>query len=119
MILPQRLTARIPQSLKGSLPLYLVLTLSLLGYYLLSWPIEARDTDLWYHLSAGRHFFASGEVPHSTFFSFLLPVREYLDYYWLFQVLVYKIFCWGDYYGLIVLRAALYLAALLFVFLLL
>jgi tetratricopeptide (TPR) repeat protein len=77
-------------------------------YFLFFWPIEALDTDLWYHLSGGRYFFAQGEIPHTTFFSFLTPQREYVNYYWLFQCLVYKIFTWGNYYGLIILKTTIF-----------
>ena len=119
-LFPDRISQNIISKLLNpwaNLPLYLSLNFALLAYYLLSWPIEARDTDLWYHLNAGRYFFTQGEISHTTFFSFLLPAREYLDYYWLFQVLVYKIYTWGDYYGLIILKTALFLATMFSVFL--
>ncbi len=99
-----------------SLYVYLSLCLALICYYLLSWPIEARDTDLWYHLSGGRYFFTQGELPRTTFYSFLLPTREYVDYYWLFQVLVYKVFSWGDYLGLLMLKAVVFMALVFFIF---
>lgn len=101
---------------RRSLYIYLSLYLALLCYYLLSWPIEARDTDLWYHLSGGRYFFTQRELPHTTFFSFLTPVRVYVDYYWLFQVLLYKVFSWGNYYGVIMLKAVVFMATMLFIF---
>ncbi len=80
----------------------------ILVYFLFCWPIQALDTDLWYHLSGGRYFFAKGEIPHTTFFSFLTPQREYVNYYWLFQCLVYKCFTWGNYYSLIILKTTIF-----------
>ena len=95
-----------------------ILFLFLLGiYYLIRWPIAALDTDLWYHLSHGRYIFEHKSLPQTSYFSFISPLREWVDYYWLFQVLVYKIYSFAQYYGLILLRAAVYLGAVLFIFL--
>lgn len=77
---------------------------------LLRWPIIAGDSDLWYHLSGGRYILAHGALPHDSYFSFLEPPKTWIDYYWLFQVLVYAVYSHCDYYGLIVLRAVAYLA---------
>lgn len=87
------------------LSLYLVV-----AYYLLQWPITAGDTDLWYHLNSGRYILEHRALPHDSFFSFISPPREWVNYYWLFQVLVYKIYLFSGYYGLIFLRAVVYIA---------
>ena len=89
--------------------LYIIFLYSVIAYYLFSWPVVAQDTDLWYHLNSGRYFFENRTIPHDSFFSFITPPREWTDYYWLFQVLIYKIYSFSGYYGLIVLRATLYL----------
>jgi len=88
-------------------------TLLLLGLafiHLASWPIVAHDADTWLHLGLGRYIREHRALPVDSFFSFLRPTRLWLDYYWLFQVLVDRIFAWGGYHGLVALRAVLYLA---------
>jgi hypothetical protein len=69
--------------------------------------IFAGDTDLWYHLAAGRYIVAQHALPHEAFFSFL--DRPWVDYYWLFQPLVYGVHAAFGYGGLVALRAALFL----------
>jgi len=68
------------------------------------WPIVAVDTDLWYHLSAGRWIAAHRAVPQEAFFSFLRPSPRWLDYYWLAQVLFHGIHGLAGYGGLVALR---------------
>ncbi|MBI5683013.1 MAG: hypothetical protein HZC45_07605 [Deltaproteobacteria bacterium] len=75
------------------------------------WPIIAGDTDLWYHLNSGRYIITNRHLPVDSFFSFIQPPRQWVDYYWLFQVLVYAVYSFFDYYGLVFLRAITYLAA--------
>ncbi|MCP3961889.1 MAG: hypothetical protein GY719_28945 [bacterium] len=82
-------------------------------------PVVGWDTDLWYHLSHGRYLYDSGEIPSSTYFSFLTPERPFLDYYWGFQALIYPLFLGTGYHGLIVLRTLLYGATMTLVALLL
>jgi tetratricopeptide (TPR) repeat protein len=71
-------------------------------------PIIAFDMDLWYHMDGGRYIVENNQLPRETYFSFIEPTRKYVDYFWLFQVLVYKIHSHFDYYGLIALRALTY-----------
>jgi tetratricopeptide (TPR) repeat protein len=87
--------------------------LILIGYFI-AWPIVITDTDLWYHLSGGRYFWQNGTIARDAFFSYITPPKSWYNYYWLFQAVVYKIFQWTDYYGLIAMRCLLYfLTALL------
>lgn len=95
---------------------YLILLFSLSFYYLINWPIVALDTDLWYHLNGGRYILENKSLPTTSFFSFIFPPREWVDYYWLFQVVVYKIYTLADYYGLVILRALIYLGTLSIIF---
>jgi hypothetical protein len=88
--------------------------LILIGYFI-TWPIVMIDTDLWYHLSGGRYFWQNGTIAHDAFFSYVTPPKSWYNYYWLFQAVVYKIFQWTDYYGLIVLRCILYFLTALFI----
>ena len=90
--------------------LYILFLYAYVTYYLVQWPIFAGDTDLWYHLNGGRYILEHGVIPKdSSFFSFIAPPREWVDYYWLFQVLVYKIYSFSGYYGLVFLRVLLFL----------
>jgi len=83
--------------------------------YFIAWPIMMTDTDLWYHLSGGRYFWQNGTILRDAFFSYIQPQKDWYDYYWLFQVIIYKIFQWAGYYGLIVLRCLLYFWAAFFI----
>jgi len=89
---------------------YILILLLITAYYFFRLPIIAGDTDLWYHLNSGRYIFNNISLPDNSYFSFIAPAREWIDYYWLFQVLVYRIYSFFDYYGLVILRAIVYLA---------
>ncbi len=56
------------------------------------------------------------EHPGESFFSFLSPPRTYVDYYWLFQLVVYSIYKSSGYYGLIAFRALAYCATMALIF---
>ena len=88
--------------------LYVLILLCTTTYYLATWPIVAGDTDLWYHLNSGRYILEHKSLPHNSFFSFISPPRAWIDYFWLFQVLVYGLYSISDYYGLIFFRTFLY-----------
>ena len=88
--------------------------LLLIGYFL-TWPIVMTDTDLWYHLSGGRYFWQNGTIARDAFFSYIEPSKSWYNYYWLFQAVVYKIFQWTDYYGLIALRCLFYFLTAMFI----
>lgn len=92
-----------------------VAALIALGLFPLIGPIVAYDHDLWFHLSHGRYLFAQGEIPSTSYFSFLEPPRTGIDYYWLFQALVYGVHSLSGYLGLIALRTVLYGTFLLLV----
>ncbi len=83
--------------------------------YVLAWPIVMTDTDMWYHLSGGRHFWQNGAIVDDAFFSYIEPAKYWYNYYWLFQAVIYKIFQWANYYGLIVFRSLLYFLTALFI----
>lgn len=89
--------------------LYVAFLIGVAFLLFLQYPIRYADTDLWIHLSDGKYFFEHHAIPNSSFFSFLDPPRESINYRWLFQVLVYFIYTKGGYLGLIVFRALVYL----------
>lgn len=82
-------------------------------------PIVAPDYDMFFHLAHGRWQAEHGAVPADAWFSFLEP-RTYVDYYWLFQRLVYSLWQAGGFPALMGLRlftstvVLLVLAAFLF-----
>ena len=86
---------RIPSRLREGenfFSLYILLLILVGAYYLVRWPIVFLDADLWYHMNGGRYIAEHWRIPTESFFSFLSPPRAYVDYYWLFQVLVYSIY---------------------------
>lgn len=87
----------------------------ILIWYFITWPIVGYDTDLWYHLSGGRYFWQNGTIATDAFFSYVSPPKSWYDYYWLFQVLVYKLYQWTGYQGLVGLRCFLYFLTTLFI----
>lgn len=92
------------------LGVYLLILYGITLFFLIRWPIVAGDTDLWYHLNGGRYILEHHAIPHTSFFSFVSPPRIWVDYYWLFQALIYTVYSWFWYDGLVVLRAGMYLA---------
>ena len=88
--------------------------LIVIGYFI-AWPIMMTDTDLWYHLSGGRYFWQNGTILRDALFSYVQPQKDWYNYYWLFQVIIYKIFQWSGYYGLIALRCILYCLTAFFI----
>ena len=95
---------------------YVALFLSVVVVYQLATPIRMGDTDMWYHMNGGRHMIATGQVTTQPFFSVLDGTRDWIAYYWGFQVLTYKIFDFGGYQWLIFFRSAMLLIAGLLVF---
>lgn len=91
-----------------------ILFFLIIGYFFVTLPIVAYDTDMWYHLSGGRYFFDHHHPAAGSYFSFLMPVKSWYNYYWLFQVIIYTLFSQAGYYGLIILRCAVFLATAYF-----
>ena len=73
------------------------------------WPIVALDFDLWYHLTGGAYILEHLRLPTGPFFSYIPAGDTWLDYYWLFQVVVFWLHDVGGYVALSLLRGALYL----------
>ena len=91
---------------------YLALFFAAVAVGTVRWPIVAVDTDLWYHLNAGRQIVAERALPTAAFFSFLRPSPAFLDYYWLSQLGLYATHALGGPVAIVLLRAALALATL-------
>ncbi len=106
----------VPSVSHGSMMAWFGLLILITAAYALRWPIFCGDTDLWYHMSGGRYLFEQGEIPSTSYFSFIEPEKTWVNYYWLFQTLAYGIFSGAGYFGLIGLRAALLCLLLLILF---
>ncbi len=84
------------------------------------------DFDFWWHISTGRYIVTNGSLPDSDPFSFtsvldenknLHPQREnfILKQYWLSQIILYLLYKHAGAAGIILLRALLLTATLIFV----
>lgn len=90
--------------------IYIAIVFAAATVWMARWPIAAVDSDLWYHLAAGRWIVGHHRLPASSeWFSFLDPPRAYVDYYWLFQLVAYATQAVGGPVGLIALRTAIWL----------
>ena len=87
-----------------------VLAFNLLLVPFLFWGLHASDTDTFYHLASGRWMFENGQVLDRETFSFVAPGRPWLNFYWLFQCLLFGSWWIGGYPGVLVLRAVVLLA---------
>lgn len=96
--------------------LYFVSFLIFVIYHLVNWPIMMTDSDLWFHLSNGKYLFENGSIPNNSFFSFVTPPGEWTNYSWLFQALVYQVFNFSGYLGLIIMRTAVYLLTIFIIY---
>ena len=94
------------------IPLYLLLLSLACIAAMIGHPITFMDSDTWFHLDGGRYILQHQALPTGSHFSFLSPPRPWLPYFWLFDVLVYRLYTWWGYYGLIGLRMVAYLATL-------
>lgn len=89
---------------------YVTVFFLILAFLSFSHPVVAYDTDLWYHLSDGRFIAENGTVPDNSYFSFLEPARNKINYAWLFKSLVYGINALGGYQALVMFKAGALLA---------
>ena len=78
-------------------------------------PIMVTDTDMWYHLAAGREFWQQGAILNRPFYAFWGAERQTVNYYWGFQAAIYQVLHQFGYQELLVLRSLLALGCLVFV----
>lgn len=88
-------------------PLRLLVVFQLLSFWvsLNLMPLLTPDYDMFFHLAHGRWQDLNGAIPRDAYFSFFEP-RVYVDYYWLFQRLIFELWQAGGYWGLLGLRFA-------------
>jgi tetratricopeptide (TPR) repeat protein len=76
--------------------------------YLLSLSIQYTDSDLWYHLTGGRHFIETGTLYNPFINSYLTEPRDFINYYWGFQTLSYFTWSLAAEPGLIILKTVMF-----------
>ena len=74
------------------------------------------DTDMWWHLGAGRAIVTTGHIPFADTFSFTVRGKAWVDVQWLAQVGMYEARRLGGDALLAVLTAALVVIAFAFVY---
>lgn len=68
---------------------------------------EVTDPDFWWHLRAGQYIFETRSIPHADIFSFTFTGREWVTHEWLSEVLIYLLFKWLGWAGLVTAFALL------------
>jgi hypothetical protein len=87
-----------------------LLTAGLAGY-LVCFPL--MDTDIWWHLAAGRWIVGHVGVPHADPFAADTLGRAWVDVHWLFQLGVYVVYQAGGAFGLVLAKTVLVAAGVL------
>jgi Flp pilus assembly protein TadD len=72
------------------------------------------DTDIWWHLSAGRLIAQTGSIPAVDPFSYTAGGNEWIDLHWLFQTLVYAVYHHLGSYSLSLMFICAYAATFVF-----
>ncbi|HEX8458589.1 MAG TPA: hypothetical protein VF656_14920 [Pyrinomonadaceae bacterium] len=76
---------------------------------------QITDPDFWWHLRTGQLIYETRAIPHADVFSFTALGREWVTHEWLAELLLYAIYKWANWGGLVVsfslvMTAALWLA---------
>src|SRR6266481_4342871 len=84
------------------------------GIVLTLHPID--DSDVWYHLAAGRWLAASWRWPTTNTFAYTTPLHPWVDVHWVFQLLLYASWLVAGSAGAILLSTLLVLATVAVVY---
>ncbi|MFH1626168.1 MAG: hypothetical protein ABID54_13575, partial [Pseudomonadota bacterium] len=78
-------------------------------FWVFSWSMGGIQFsyDSWSHLSVGRYIVENLSIPKTFIFSYSLPENDWVDYEWLFQVILYQVFHIVSYKGLLTFGAIL------------
>ncbi len=91
-----------------------VLTISIVfGLTAFMASLEVKDLDLWLHLKMGQYISEHHVVPAQDVLSCSIAGKPWVNHEWLFQVIVYKIWHWGGFDGLINMQVAVVLSTFL------
>lgn len=88
----------------------LILLFSLL---ILIFPID--DTDIWWHLKTGEIILENKALPKYDIFSFTAQNNEWTHHEWLFEIVVYLIFKFSGYNGLIFFKCLILFFSFFFI----
>lgn len=72
---------------------------------------EVTDPDFWWHLRAGQYIYETRSIPRTDIFSFTFEGHEWVTHEWLSEVLIYLIFKWLGWGGLVASFALIITAA--------
>ncbi len=64
-----------------------------------------KDTDIWFHLRAGREMLSGGGIPRTDSYIFAANGAEWIDLHWGFQLLVAWLFSHGGFAALTLMAA--------------
>ncbi len=74
--------------------------------------------DIWWHLATGKWIFEHLSLPSTDPFSFTFAGRPWInDYEWLFQLIIYPVFVIAGIPGIVFFKAAVFVSALLILYL--
>jgi hypothetical protein len=96
---PAPLGARILDGLAAALPSLSLVVVAALALRRLD------DFDTWWHLASGRWIAGHASVPHTDVLSYTVPENEWINLQWLYDLLLYGLWCVGG-ANLLVLASA-------------
>jgi tetratricopeptide (TPR) repeat protein len=68
---------------------------------------NVSSTELWTHLKAGEWIIQHSSIPHHDIFSYTFHGKEWIDFEWLFQAIIYPIYLLLRFKGLVILQAVM------------
>lgn len=68
--------------------------------------------EIWTHLKTGEWILRHHSVPHKDIFSYTFYGKEWIDFEWFFQVIVYSIYHYFQVKGLVFLKAVIIILVL-------
>lgn len=68
---------------------------------------NVSSTELWTHLKAGEWIIQHRSIPHHDIFSYTFHGKEWIDFEWLFQAIIYVIYHFLQFKGLVVFQAVI------------
>ncbi|OVE75874.1 hypothetical protein BVX97_03445 [bacterium E08(2017)] len=78
---------------------------------------DSAPHDIWWQMANGRLITESGSLVTEDPFTFTVEGSPYLNKYWLYEILTFKIFSLTGWTGLVILRAILIIGALISIYL--
>ncbi|HEV2802183.1 MAG TPA: hypothetical protein VGW12_17050 [Pyrinomonadaceae bacterium] len=73
---------------------------------------QITDPDFWWHLRTGQLIYETHAIPHTDIFSFTAQGKEWVTHEWLAEVLIYVVYKWTSWGGLVIAFSLVMTAAL-------